>query len=247
MHKIIATSKLMKQPKNYYESLIAKIKTLIKNQEIAKAIQLIETEFALPYIPQIYEEQLAALYAKIKPEKKAKTAVFNKSEILEIFLHFQAQHSNQFLLEIAQMMMQYSWVDALAELQTIFNLKTIEANVKAMIYNILALQNVDHLFTIGQLKLNPMQHKTLFESDFAVVNFAALEQLNLAEPTLIDVAKQALIFYLMNQFPQAIFFNQEDLSQSWIMIAKLMLGQIEIDQLNTKQQQLYQIIKSGAI
>ena len=83
-----------------------------------------------------------------------------------------------------------------------------------MIYNILALQNVDHLFTIGQLKLNPMQHKTLFESDFAVVNFAALEQLNLAEPTLIDVAKQALIFYLMNQFPQAIFFNQEDLSQS---------------------------------
>lgn len=228
---------------NYYDELMEKIEQLISQNQLDEANKLIEIELALPYVPNVYEQKLIAIQKQIKPESKTTKAIFSKDEIIDIFLKHHHEHSNQFLLEVAQMIINYQWLDYIQEIQQIFNQNQLANNLKATIYNCLSLQNLNYDFQIDQVQLNPFINKTLFETDFAVANFEELENINLSEPNLISIAKQLLIIYLLNLFPKSMNLELKMIANDLIVIARLMLGELEIEQLNENQIHIYQIIK----
>lgn len=228
---------------NYYDELMEKIEQLISQNQLDEANKLIEIELALPYVPNVYEQKLINIQKQIKPETKTTKAFFSKDEIIDIFLKHQNEHSNQFLLEVAQMIINYQWLDYVQEIQQIFNQKQLANNLKATIYNCLSLQNLNYNFQIDQVQLNPFINKTVFETDFAVANFEELENINLSEPNLISIAKQLLIIYLLNLFPKSMNLESKMIANDLIVIARLMLGELEIKQLNQNQIHIYQIIK----
>lgn len=228
---------------NYYDELMEKIEQLISQNQLDEANKLIEIELALPYVPNVYEQKLINIQKQIKPETKTTKAFFSKDEIIDIFLKHQNEHSNQFLLEVAQMIINYQWLDYVQEIQQIFNQKQLANNLKATIYNCLSLQNLNYNFQIDQVQLNPFINKTVFETDFAVANFEELENINLSEPNLISIAKQLLIIYLLNLFPKSMNLESKMIANDLIVIARLMLGELEIEQLNENQIHIYQIIK----
>lgn len=228
---------------NYYDELMEKIEQLISQNQLEEANKLIEIELALPYVPNVYEQKLIAIQKQIKPESKTTKAIFSKDEIIDIFLKHHHEHSNQFLLEVAQMIINYQWLDYIQEIQQIFNQNQLANNLKATIYNCLSLQNLNYDFQIDQVQLNPFINKTLFETDFAVANFEELENINLSEPNLISIAKQLLIIYLLNLFPKSMNLESKMIANDLIVIARLMLGELEIKELNQNQIHIYQIIK----
>lgn len=228
---------------NYYDELMEKIEQLISQNQLEEANKLIEIELALPYVPNVYEQKLISIQKQIKPETKTTKAIFSKDEIIDIFLKHQNEHSNQFLLEVAQMIINYQWLDYVQEIQQIFNQNQLANNLKATIYNCLSLQNLNYDFQINQVQLNPFTNKTVFETDFAVANFDQLENINLSEPNLISIAKQLLIIYLLNLFPKSMNLESKMIANDLIVIARLMLGELEIKQLNQNQIHIYQIIK----
>ena len=228
---------------NYYDELMEKIEQLISQNQLDEANKLIEIELALPYVPNVYEQKLINIQKQIKPETKTTKAIFSKDEIIDIFLKHQNEHSNQFLLEVAQMIINYQWLDYVQEIQQIFNQKQLANNLKATIYNCLSLQNLNYDFQIDQVQLNPFINKTVFETDFAATNFDQLENINLSEPNLISIAKQLLIIYLLNLFPKSMNLESKMIANDLIVIARLMLGELEIKQLNQNQIHIYQIIK----
>lgn len=228
---------------NYYDELMEKIEQLISQNQLDEANKLIEIELALPYVPNVYEQKLINIQKQIKPETKTTKAFFSKDEIIDIFLKHQNEHSNQFLLEVAQMIINYQWLDYVQEIQQIFNQKQLANNLKATIYNCLSLQNLNYDFQIDQVQLNPFINKTVFETDFAATNFDQLENINLSEPNLISIAKQLLIIYLLNLFPKSMNLESKMIANDLIVIARLMLGELEIKQLNQNQIHIYQIIK----
>ena len=228
---------------NYYDELMEKIEQLISQNQLDEANKLIEIELALPYVPNVYEQKLIAIQKQIKPESKTTKAIFSKDEIIDIFLKHHHEHSNQFLLEVAQMIINYQWLDYIQEIQQIFNQNQLANNLKATIYNCLSLQNLNYDFQIDRVQLNPFINKTVFETDFAVANFEELENINLSEPNLISIAKQLLIIYLLNLFPKSMNLESKMIANDLIVIARLMLGESEIKELNQNQIHIYQIIK----
>ena len=92
---------------NYYDELMEKIEQLISQNQLDEANKLIEIELALPYVANVYEQKLINIQKQIKPETKTTKAFFSKDEIIDIFLKHQNEHSNQFLLEVAQMIINY--------------------------------------------------------------------------------------------------------------------------------------------
>lgn len=107
----------------------------------------------------------------------------------------------------------------------------------------LSLQNLNHNFLIEDFNLNPMINKTLFETDFAIQNFDQLENSDLKNPTLSDVAKKILMIYLINQFPHSMNFKLKILTNDFIEVANVMLGQKKVNELSEQQLSIYKIIK----
>lgn len=231
--------------KNYYDDLIDKILDLIDNKKNDEAIGLIEEEFKLPYIPKEYENKLMKIYQNIKPLEQQKNKMFSKDEIISIFLNFNNEHSNDTLLEISQLMNEYNWNDYFEEIQQIFNKDNICNNVKAMIYNILSIQNVNYKFKINNYFLIPTIDKTTYESEFGIKNFQLLEKNYYSEPNLIEISKKILMFYVLNLFPKSLFLEFENISDDLIEISKCMLGQINEYKLTKKQKSIYEIIKDN--
>lgn len=230
---------------NYYENLLEKINLLVKNDQKDEAIQLIEEELKLPYIPAVYEKPLLEIYNQIKQLPKKSPQLFDQDEIVDIFLKHSSQHSNDFLYEIAQMMNSYNWNGYFQELQEIFRMTEIANNVKAAIYNILSIQNVNHLFWINDAHLNPCKNLTTFETEFATKNFDKLSSQYFDEPIIGEIAKKSLMLYLLNFFPKSMFLVYEDITNDLILIAKVMLSQVSENKLNKKQLSIYQKIKNS--
>lgn len=232
--------------KNYYDELIERINEHIKTNNNKEAILLIEEELRLPYIPIDYEKKILKIYQDINNElgiKKNKNHVFSKDEIIDIFLKFNNEHSNDFLLEISQLMLSYSWNNYLSEIQNIFNLTTIKKNVKASIYNVLSIQNINHVFQIEKIELNPYKNLTTFETTFASKNFELLSNENFDDYTVIDVSKKILMLYVLNLFPQSMNFKFKDITNDLIMVAQFMLGKIQEKELSSLQKSIYKTIK----
>lgn len=232
---------IMFMKNNYYEELILKIEELIKDpNKNEEAINLIEEEFKLPFIPIYYEKKLKKIYEKIKPINIKSRNLFSKLEILEILK--ENNNSVDFLLSIAQMMEEYSWINSLEEIQFIFDSK-IDNKVKAIIFSILVNQKIDYNFFVEGLELNPMKKKDLFETKYVLKNAMIIENNNDKDPLVKEVALKSFFIYVLNSFPNSLNFSFKDVSMDFFCIANVMLGNKLEEDLNEEQCNIFKIIK----
>lgn len=232
---------VMEHKNNYYEDLLTKLEEMIQDlNNVNKIIKIIEEEFSLPYIPIYYENKLKEIYEKVKPIESKKSNLFSKDEILTILK--ENNNSIDFLLNVAQMMEEYNWINSLGEIQIIFN-SNIDNKVKAIIFSILVFQKVDHEFMIGNIKLNPINNEDPLTSEFVLKNINIIENDSTENPLNKEIAIKSFFIYILNSFPNSIYFKFKDISKDIFCIVNVMLGNEKEEILTNDQNNIYKIIK----
>ncbi|WP_022934574.1 hypothetical protein ACJA28_02330 [Mesomycoplasma moatsii] len=229
--------------KNYYELLIEEIESLINQNKEEEAFKKIDEELNLPYVPKIYEEKLKKYLHNLNLSKKSKNikkVYFSREELLTIMSEYK-KHDINFLLDICNEFEQYNWINFEKEIENIFN-TDIDSKVKSIIYNTLVVQNLDHDFKLKNITINPVKNKTIFETQFAIKNLIKLSHKHFDDPSIFDICEKIFFIYLMNKFPESLFFEHIDITNELINIANVMLGIKKTKDLNQKEISIYQTI-----
>lgn len=229
---------------NYYDELIKKIEQLLKENKVSEALSLIKEELSLPYVPKQYETKLNDLLSKLEPKKESKKTLFSRDELISIINEYK-NHDINFILEISYGFEQYNWNGYEKEIEKIFNFDGLDKKVKCIIYNSLVVQNLSYDFKINQLVLNPTKTKTPFESDFAIRNLVLLSKKDFDDPSLLNICEKIFFIYIMNLFPDSVFFEFKDITNEIANIAKVMLGINKKEDLSTEEINIFNIIKSA--
>lgn len=69
-----------------------------------------------------------------------------------------------------------------------------------------------------------------------------LEEYNFKNPSLYDLCKEIFFIYLIEEFPNSLFFKYENINEEIINIANAMLGINQLNKLNEKEIKIYNII-----
>lgn len=230
--------------KNYYDELIENIEILISENKKNEAAKIIEEELSLIYVPLEYEKKLNSYLDQIQPknDKNNKQKLFSREEILTIINEYR-KHDNNFLIEIASLFDENNWRGFEKEINDIFNLKELDNKVKSIIYNSLVVQDIDYNFQIDNLKINPKENKTIFETEFSLKNLSILSKKDFEVSNVFDVCEKIFFIYIMNQFPSCLFFKFEDITNEISNIAYVMLGIKKEHNLTEKEKNIFSIIK----
>lgn len=227
--------------KNFYEEIIEKINKLIKEDQFDLALNIIKEELSMPYVPKKYENILKSLLDELQTKNEnKKRKYYSRDEIIDIFVNYD-QYKENFLLEISSYFDEQNWIGYEKVIDEIFQLP-INKNIKIIIYNALTTQKINYDFTIDKTKINPYKHKTIFETNFAIKNMVDLEERNFKNPSLYDLCKEIFFIYLIEEFPNSLFFHYQNINNEIINIANVMLGIKKISELNEKEIKIYNII-----
>lgn len=228
--------------KNYYEQLLENVRKLIDSKKNELAIEMIEEELNLPYVPKIYEEELTKYLSILKKEtKNNKNHQFSKDEIIVIMNEYK-KYDVDFLLNVTTMFDQYNWNGYEIDIENILNYSDLDPKAKSMIYNNLAIQNINYDFKINSLTINPFKNKTIFETNFVLKNLEAIIKKQIDDISIIDICKKILFIYVMNMFPNSLFIEYENIANELINISKVMIGLKSVEELSTKEKGIYNII-----
>lgn len=228
--------------KNFYEETIEKINDLIKDNQIKEALKIIQDELSMPYIPKKYELIFKKLLNELEmKDKLKKRKYYSRDEIIDIFANFE-QYEENFLLEISTYFEEQNWKGYEKIIDKIFQLPNLNKNIKIIIYNALTSQEINYDFIINGFKINPIKNKTIFETNFAIKNMVDLEEHNFKNPSLYDICKEIFFIYLIEEFPNSLFFKYQNINNEIINIANVMLGIRKISELNEKETKIYNII-----
>ncbi|MBD5422902.1 MAG: hypothetical protein HDR43_00135 [Mycoplasma sp.] len=230
--------------KNYYDELIEKIENFIKNNNKIGALKLIKEELSLPYVPKKYEEKLYVFLEQleIKNESK-KTSYFSRDELIQIIKEYK-KHNIDFLLDISSKFDENNWIGYEKEINEIFNYDDLDKKVKSIIYNTLVLQNINYDFTIDKLIINPVKNKTIFETEFALQNLTNLSKQKYEDPSIFSISQKIFFIYLMNCFPNCLFFEFKDITKEIINISNVMLGIKDKKDLTKEETEIFTIINN---
>lgn len=228
--------------KNFYEEIIEKINNLIKNNQIEEALRIIQDELSMPYVPKQYEQVFKKLLIELESKRTTKTRkYYSRDEIIDIFANYE-QYKEDFLLEISTYFEEQNWKGYEKIINKIFQLPNLNKNIKIIIYNALTIQEINYDFIINGVKVNPSKNKTIFETNFAIKNMVDLEEYNFKNPSLYDLCKEIFFIYLIEEFPNSMFFHYQNINNEIINIANVMLGIKKISELNEKEIKIYNII-----
>ena len=196
----------------------------------------------MPYIPKKYELIFKKLLNELEmKDKLKKRKYYSRDEIIDIFANFE-QYEENFLLEISTYFEEQNWKGYEKIIDKIFQLPNLNKNIKIIIYNALTSQEINYDFIINGFKINPIKNKTIFETNFAIKNMVDLEEHNFKNPSLYDICKEIFFIYLIEEFPNSLFFKYQNINNEIINIANVMLGIKKISELNEKETKIYNII-----
>ena len=68
---------------NYYESTLEKINSLIENEKIDEAMDIIQEELKAPYLPKKFEETIKKIYMDYKPQKYGFRLELSDEDVME--------------------------------------------------------------------------------------------------------------------------------------------------------------------
>lgn len=229
---------------NYYDDLINKIEELIKKDKKHEALNIIKEELNLPYVPKLYEDKLNNYLAQLDEKKEKKPFMFSREELITI-MNESKKHDVNFLLDVSSGFEQYNWNGFEKEIEVILNDKNLDNKVKSIIYNNLVVQGLSYDFKIGKYVINPTKNKTMFETHFALKNLVDLSHKQFDDPSIFDICEKIFFIYVMNCFPESMFFEYKNITNELISIANVMIGTKDVKTLTKEEQELYKIINAN--
>lgn len=99
-------------------------------------------------------------------------------------------------------------------------------------------------FKIANYVINPIKNKTMFETQFALKNLVDLSSKKMDDPSIFDVCEKIFFLYLMNRFPESMFFEYKDITNEIINIANVMLGIKKSNELSTEEKIIFDHINA---
>lgn len=203
--------KLAEQP-NYYKETYDKANLLMLNNKLLEALEILNEELNMPYIPQEFEFK----YNNLKKEINLKLMSDKNSQkiisfdFLFNFLKEFKDKNNEELHMMLSNFMEFNMKKKTKELQEIFNFTNIDNWVKAEIFDILVDQNVDYEFKISNSIVNPSKSSTFDESKEIGMVSSLLENA-IDEPMIRDTSISLFDFYLKSIFPKKVDLEKSKL------------------------------------
>lgn len=221
---------------NYYEEKLEELQKLIGNDK-QKALELINEELKMPYIPEKYEAQFIALADELEFELRgdAKVTQLTREEILEYLF------SNDKVKVAAA-------IDSLRDqnIRTYLNdverwlfINADDSIGQAIIFEILVEQQIDKNISFGDTVLNPVKTGDLMSQKEIKKAFEVI--INSEEqPQIQESAIQELQFYILKTFPN-FPKDGKTLAIDLMDIIKSLLN--NENQFDGKKLEIYNIIK----
>ncbi len=209
------------KPSNYYEEIIEKIKTSLKNDENEKALDILVEEMSMPYIPTKYEEEFSKLFREVSliienVEMDTKyNKVLNDEEIIAAFSRKEIEPLH---VEIAiNSLKKVNIRNLMNDLQKVLLNKEISDFLKTLILLEMVEQKIDievSIFKTGKkISLTPKDLNPLQETK----SFSYISRI-LENELFTDQTQLTISFGIMQT--HLIFIYPEEIeTKDWDMLA----------------------------
>ncbi len=221
---------------DFYTEKLNEIKELIKTDK-SKAMNLLQEELAMPYIPEKYEKEFHELAKSLIVEqmKEVNEKTLSTKEVIEFLW------SKDEVKEAAA-------IDSLGTQ----NLRAIKDELKkwvesennaigkAFIYESLVSQDVDIELNISGKTLNPAVDKSILENKEVLSSFMFVRAAAVESPQLQDAVEDQLRLYILLTFPITPLDGKLLATQIFNVVKKMMGEEIELSE---QEKKTFEILK----
>lgn len=184
---------------NFYEEKIAEIKSLISQNQKKEAINLLQEELKMPYIPHKYEKEFLELFDNL-----------NQSVLKEVNKkHYSIDELSEMLFED-----EYKQLEAIEALKNV-NVRPIQNDIKkrietytnkesikrAFLFELLAEQEISIDISIDNETLNPLKDSIVKNKEVKLA-IEALPYIVAKRPQMYEIVFNELQRYLLLTFPK---------------------------------------------
>ena len=209
--------------KNYYESVIEKIKHLINTEEYVEAIQLLTIELNQVYFPELYENKFHELY------NEAQSFLLDEDNFVEEKL---SEQQLSVLLNGSREQ-QFSAINRLDDLNLRNYKEVIQEyfisdnlmQLKGRLLDLCASQKINHDFDYlskdGMISVNPSFLEPIDEMSFISEAFDYFNNHLYKNPSMIQICQIALVERVYDIYPKMFLLDNVD------EIAKSIIAEVE--------------------
>jgi len=199
---------LSKDEKNYYWLIRYKIEALIESNQLQKALEVVQEELKMPYIPKDYVEYFETLGQQLNNQVKLsqKKDYFKNLTDEDFSLMLLSEQDETNLLVLVE---QFNHRNARALIPTVSSfvgLNYVANYIKMALLEILHDQAIDQEFVLTNkgktIKINPLQLEPLFQQEGFKQAIKLIDEFsNSITISQKEIAYELLISYLADNFP----------------------------------------------
>jgi hypothetical protein len=199
---------LSKDEKNYYWLIRYKIEALIESNQLQKALEVVQEELKMPYIPKDYVEYFETLGKQLNNQVKLsqKKDYFKNLTDEDFSLMLLSEQDETNLLVLVE---QFNHRNARALIPTVSSfvgLNYVANYIKMALLEILHDQAIDQEFVLTNkgktIKINPLQLEPLFQQEGFKQAIKLIDGFsNSITISQKEIAYELLISYLADNFP----------------------------------------------
>ena len=199
---------LSKDEKNYYWLIRYKIEALIESNQLQKALEVVQEELKMPYIPKDYVEYFETLGQQLNNQVKLsqKKDYFKNLTDEDFSLMLLSEQDETNLLVLVE---QFNHRNARALIPTVSSfvgLNYVANYIKMALLEILHDQAIDQEFVLTNkgktIKINPLQLEPLFQQEGFKQAIKLIDGFsNSITISQKEIAYELLISYLADNFP----------------------------------------------
>jgi hypothetical protein len=199
---------LSKDEKNYYWLIRYKIEALVESNQLQKALEVVQEELKMPYIPKDYVEYFETLGQQLNNQVKLsqKKDYFKNLTDEDFSLMLLSEQDETNLLVLVE---QFNHRNARALIPTVSSfvgLNYVANYIKMALLEILHDQAIDQEFVLTNkgktIKINPLQLEPLFQQEGFKQAIKLIDEFsNSITISQKEIAYELLISYLADNFP----------------------------------------------
>ena len=225
---------------NYYQELIKDLEKIVKTNP-SKALELIEAELKLPYVPKLYLQKLQLMHQnillQINDSKTTKQTI--RSEDVFLILNDPNNPMTSIALTYLEKLDLKNYLN---QIQLLLLNSQLKDDLKAIIYEMLAKSEIDFEFKIIttkklEYKLNPHLQKSLIINKQFKEIWIEIEKHFFNNPSLLNLAQNLLNSYVLKIFPEFLKANS-NYPKVFIYLSQQLLNLDKKIKLTTEQMQL---------
>ena len=194
-----------KKSNNYYEETYDKVKMLFLNNKFQEALQILNKELSMPYIPAEFESKYSELQQEVNKNFFIKGNISETQKnlsfdyVVSIFKNFKNEDNEEIHMALNYLsdINVHKFLDRIEE---ILNLSNLDNWIKSEVFNTLINQNVGKSFVFNGQNLIPKNFKPFEESE-DLLSISSVIRSKSKDQLIIETAINLLEFYLKVIFP----------------------------------------------